>query len=93
VDHQFTFLNSLYGFLKFYYKLKKMACIKEKLGLEHFKALEQFLSRTAYYRPVLQLPFLSFIYSCLDNKTDRIGRILKFTMETEAAVEVKRMYF
>ena len=64
-----------------------------KLGLDHFKALEQFGIQNCILPTSFTALFFSFLYSCLDNKTDRIGRILKFTMETEAAVEVKRMYF
>ena len=88
-------------FLFNYYK-KKWLCIKEKLGLDHFKALEQFgilfiqnclsLNKNNHTQ-FIQLPFFSFIYSCFDNKADRIGRILKFIIETETAVEGKRMYF
>ena len=78
---------------------KKWLCIKEKLGLDHFKALEQFgilfiqnclLLNTNNHTQFIQLSF-SFIYSCLANKTDRIWK--KFIMGTEAAVEGKRMYF
>ena len=81
--------------------IKKWLCIKEKLGLDHFKALEQFgilfvqnclLLNKNNHTQFIQLSF-SFIYSCLGNKTDRLGRILKFIMETEAAVEGKGMYF
>ena len=81
--------------------IKKWLSIKEKLGLDHFKALEQFgilfiqnclLLNKDNHTQFIQLSF-SFIYSCLANKTDRIWRILKFIMATEAAVEGKRMYF
>lgn len=81
--------------------MKKWLCIKEKLGLDHFRALEQFgilfvqnclLLNKNNHTQFTQLSF-SFIYSCLGNKTDRLGRILKFIMETEAAVEGKGMYF
>ena len=85
-----------YGFFNYY---KKWLCIKEKLGLDHFKVLEQFgiqnclLLNKYNHTQFIQLPFFSFIYWGLDNKTDIIGRILKFTMETDAGVEGKRMYF
>ena len=67
----------------------------------HLNNLVSRLFRTAYsgvllnknnHTQFIQLSF-SFIYSCLANKTDRIWRILKFIIATEAAVEGKRMYF
>lgn len=81
--------------------IKKWLCIKEKFGLDHFKALEQFgilfiqnclLLNKNNHTQFIQLSF-SFTYSCLTNKTDRIWIILKFIGATEAAVEGKRMYF
>ena len=82
--------------------IKKMAVHQgEIIRTWHFKALEQFgilfvqnclLLNKNNHTQFIQLSF-SFIYSCLGNKTDRLGRILKFIMETEAAVEGKGMYF
>ena len=95
----FSFVNSLYWSVWFFNYYEKWLCIKEKLGLDHFKVLEQFgiqnclLLNKYNHTQFIQLPFFSFIYWGLDNKTDIIGRILKFTMETEAVVEGKRMYF